>query len=288
MRDVECIKSLQDKTNIIPLLARSDELDTDTISSAKERIRQQIDEYGLDCFSFLTPDSDTEMVGVFSVSSATRIDYDVMDASVLMSSGYIQPLVATDLARLVDQVFSMDGSAWLRHSAATKCIRWRRDQKRGLGLDMALMHRDPSKYALSPVLTVNPFSQRRFWGRVKVSSWAQGLRHSLETEQMHHIAQKRFAAEVHRGQRSQDLVRRPRKFTRRVNGDEPVNLIHQDPLGLLQAGSQLKRNGQLTFELLGSLGLVGCAAAWLAGPEWACHRGLRQLSRDVLRWTSVI
>lgn len=288
MRDVNCIKSLQNRTNIIPLLARADKLDPGSISSAKEHIRQQIDEHGLDCFSFASPGSDTEIMDVFSVSSATHTDYDVMDASVLMSSGYVQPLVATDLARLVEQVFSMNGSAWLKHSAATKCVQWRRDQERGLGLRMALTHRDPSKCALSPVLTVNPFVQSRSWDRIEVSNWAQGLRHSLKTEQMHHVAQQRFAGEVHRRQISRGLVRRPGRSSRGRNGDEPVNFVHQDPLGLLQAGSRIKTNGQLTFELISSLCLVGCVAAWAVGPEWAFHRRLRQLSKDILGWTVVI
>jgi len=222
VRDIECIKSLQDKTNIIPLLARSDELDADSISSAKDLIRQQIAEHGLDCFSFTTPDSDPDVVEIFSVSSATVMDHDEMDASVLMSSGYVQPLVETDLGRLVEQVFSMDGSAWLRHS--------------------------------------------------------------LETEKLHHLAQQRLAAEAHLRQRSGDLVRRPGESPGRRRGNEQVNLVHQDPLGILPVLSQLKRNGQLTVEFLSSLGLVGCVAAWLAGPEWVCRRGLRHLPEEVLAW----
>ena len=288
MRDIECIKSLQDKTNIIALLARSDELDADSISSAKDLIRQQIAEHGLDFFSFTAPDSDPDIIDVFSVSSATVTDHDEMDASVLMSSGYVQPLVKTDLGRLVDQVFSMDGSAWLRHCAATKCVQWRREQDHGLSLQMTLMHRDPAKCALSPVLTVNPFVERRYWSRVEVSNWAQGLRHSLETEKLHHLAQQRLEARPHRWQRSGDLVRRPGESSGRRRASEQINPVHQDPLGILPVLSQLKRNGQFTVEFLSSLGLIGCVAAWLAGPEWACRRGLRHLPEEVLAWIFMI
>jgi hypothetical protein len=50
-----------------------------------------------------------------------------MDASVLMSSGYVQPLVSSDLTRLVDRLFDPDNAQWLRHCAVKKFIQWRRD-----------------------------------------------------------------------------------------------------------------------------------------------------------------
>lgn len=50
-----------------------------------------------------------------------------MDASVLMSSGYVQPLVSSDLTRLVDRLFDPDNAQWLRHCAVKKFILWRRD-----------------------------------------------------------------------------------------------------------------------------------------------------------------
>lgn len=283
-RDVECIKSLQAKTNIIPLLARSDELDATTISEAKQHIRQQIDEHGLDCFSFVAQDTDVDATDVFSVSSATQADYDMMDASVLMSSGYVQPLIATDLAQLVDKVFSADGCAWLRHAAAAKCIQWRREQDHGLYLDMALTRRDPASRAVSIVLTANPFIQPPNWDRVEISNWAQGLRHSLLTEKMDRVTAQQLVAATGQGrQRLRDMVRREgaRHRDRRARQAAAPSLAHQDPLGLLRMASQMKRHGRMTLELLSSLGILGGIATWLFGSEYVCPQPLRQITRDI-------
>ncbi|KAF4123300.1 Septin [Geosmithia morbida] len=192
--DIDCIKSLQDKTNVVALLARSDELDSGTIYASKQKIREQIDEHSLDCFTFVAPDLTPDIPDIFSVSSVTMTDHGIMDASVLMNSGYVQPLLTTDLGQLVNHVFSADGCARLRDSAAAKCIQWRRTQDRGFYLDMALMRRDPADYALSPILTTNPFMQHRYWGRIELSNWAQGLRNSLHTEQMDRVDCWAYAA----------------------------------------------------------------------------------------------
>lgn len=265
VRDIEAMRSLQSKTNVIPLLARSDELDSEAVELAKDRIRQQIEEQGLECFSFYDHVTDTEPLDILAVSSATKPDYDVMDASILMSSGYVQPLVATDLERLVRHIFSVDGSAWLRHTASQKCVQWRRDNTQGLDLEMALMHRDPAKCALSPVLTINPFVQRQRWSRIEVSNWAQGLRRSLEVERCHYAQAQKAVVEAHRRTPSRDLAkRREESLSPRQRWADTRNLTHQDPLGLLYIGSTLKRNGRLTCELMSSLGLLGCFAAWIA------------------------
>lgn len=265
VRDIEVIRSLQAKTNVIPLLARSDELNTEVVESSKIRIRQQIEEQGLECFCFHDPGADPESSDILAVSSATKADYDIMDASILMNSGYVQPLVATDLEKLVDNVFSVDGSAWLRHTASEKCVQWRKEQNQGLNLSMALMLRDSTKRALSPVLTVNPFVQRREWSRIEVSNWAQGLRHSLEAERCEYGAAQRALVESHRRTPSRDLARRQKEGSSspRLKGAEARNLTHQDPLGLLHIGSSLKKNGRLTCELMSSLGVFGFFAAWI-------------------------
>lgn len=280
VRDIEAMRSLQSKTNVIPLLARSDELDYEAVELAKDRIRQQIEEQGLECFSFCDHNTDTEPLDILAVSSATKSDYEVMDASVLMSSGYVQPLIATDLERLVRHVFSVDGSAWLRHAASQKCIQWRRESAQGLHFEMALTHRDPAKCALSPVLTINPFVQRQRWSRIEVSNWAQGLRRSLEVERCQYAQAQRAVVEAHRRTPSRDLAKRRKEelLSPRQGWADTRNLTHQDPLGLLYIGSTLRRNGRLTCELMSSLGLLGCFAAWIV------KVGLRSGARATGQW----
>ena len=49
-----------------------------------------------------------------------------MDASLLMSPDYIQPLLPSELSLLVKHIFDKDNASWLRHSAAKKIIQWRK------------------------------------------------------------------------------------------------------------------------------------------------------------------
>ena len=61
----------------------------------------------------------------YTISTFPSKDDDTMDASLLMSPDYIQPLVPSELTYLVSQLFAPDTISWLRHSAAKKCIQWR-------------------------------------------------------------------------------------------------------------------------------------------------------------------
>lgn len=60
----------------------------------------------------------------FTVACVNGPDYDNMDASLLMSSEYIQPLLPSELQLLVDQIFQPEVVAYLRHTAAKKLTNW--------------------------------------------------------------------------------------------------------------------------------------------------------------------
>lgn len=62
----------------------------------------------------------------FLVSSALTSDEETMDASLLMSSTYLQPLAGSELADLVKAVFHPDGISWLRYAAVKKYLARRR------------------------------------------------------------------------------------------------------------------------------------------------------------------
>lgn len=101
------------------------------IAASRQQISCQMNEAKINLFSFSTaPTSpsplDPVKHGLYAISSATGSDHETMDASLLMSPDYVQPLVPTELATLVQHVFSQDGASWLRHSAARKYVQWRR------------------------------------------------------------------------------------------------------------------------------------------------------------------
>lgn len=65
----------------------------------------------------------------YAISSVYGSDSDIMDASLLMSPDYVQPLIPSELSSLIEQVFDPESIAWLRHAAAKKFVTWRRRTK---------------------------------------------------------------------------------------------------------------------------------------------------------------
>ncbi|KAL0473864.1 Septin domain-containing protein [Neurospora intermedia] len=137
--DIAYLNHLSPLTNIIFLLSQADLMSPEQISASKEQIQAQLREANIRPFSFsITPSRtassstlspsppDPAEQGVYAISSAAGTDYDMMDASLLMSTDYVEPLVPSELSRLVERVFSPDGASWLRHSAARKYVQWRK------------------------------------------------------------------------------------------------------------------------------------------------------------------
>lgn len=266
--DIATMKALQSITNLIPLLAHSDEYGDEEMTLSKLAVRRKLESEVIGCFSFAMPDLPEEESTIYAVSSVLQSDDDVIDASVLMSSDYIQPLASSDLSRLVDDLLSQDGSSRLRHCAALKCINWR--HQRGLGSSFQPVSSYQTMAVtvpLAPSLPVGTFVQHQRWRRIEAVNWADSLQQSLTTERLDEMMSQfawseSIACEM-------PLARVPtRKENRRsralkVSNDFP----HQDPLGLLQVVSQFKCRGKVTLELLSSLGVVGGVAAWLVHPE---------------------
>ncbi|KAL2140711.1 hypothetical protein VTI28DRAFT_3496 [Corynascus sepedonium] len=125
--DIEYLRQLSPLTNIIILLAQADLMSAEQIAASKSQIHSQLKEADVRLFSFSLPSTSTEpdKHGIYAISSATGSDHDTMDASLLMSPDYVQPLAPTELSTLVADVFSPDGVARLRHAVARKYVQWR-------------------------------------------------------------------------------------------------------------------------------------------------------------------
>ncbi|TWU74763.1 hypothetical protein ED733_005897 [Metarhizium rileyi] len=264
--DIDYMRGLQNVTNVIPLLARADELSTEECLFAKNRILRDIDAAGLDCFSFAAPGIDQDNIHVHAISSATKVDSETIDASILMKSDYLPPLVVTDLDDLVKNLLSVEGSTWLRHSAAYKSMKWLRQQRcRGRGLHLALT---TTKMTSTSYLTGLPFTSELFGqqdqARIEIASWAEGLRQSLATER----SRQHTAPSMSITRRHLTLTKRNRSSCTASRTVGPtLTTSHQDPLGLLELVSQLQTGGKLTLELISSFGVLGCVAAWVIQPE---------------------
>ncbi|GAB1320702.1 hypothetical protein MFIFM68171_10912 [Madurella fahalii] len=129
--DIHYLRQITPISNVILLLAQADLMSAAQVAASKEQIYGQLNEANIRLFSFSMPSPsyaspDPGKQGVYAISSAAGSDHDTMDASLLMSPDYVQPLIPTELASLVEQVFSSNGVSWLRHSAARKYVQWRK------------------------------------------------------------------------------------------------------------------------------------------------------------------
>ncbi|XP_026152851.1 septin 5b isoform X3 [Mastacembelus armatus] len=58
--DIEFMKALQDKVNVVPLISKADCLTPSEIKKLKERLREEIDKYGIKIYQFPDCDSDED------------------------------------------------------------------------------------------------------------------------------------------------------------------------------------------------------------------------------------
>ncbi|KAF4331660.1 hypothetical protein FBEOM_14585 [Fusarium beomiforme] len=267
--DVEYIKRAQRMTNVIPILTRVDELTPEEIMHIKQQVVKSLADKDVNYFSFEGPGELEETKCVYAVSTESRPDYDTMDASTLMDSEYIPPLVPTDLGRLVDHIFSLDGSARLRHSAALKCIKWRRDHGDNLLQNALSSGALVSRSIPERAMRLRSFRRTPSWDRLELYNWANNLRQSLQSERLYHLMEERAISNVVAKQSS--LVHIPKDGKRKTQSKKRKSPqpTHQDPLGLLEMGGGLKQKGMLALEMVSSVGLVGLVASKIMHTGWS-------------------
>ncbi|KAF2768810.1 hypothetical protein EJ03DRAFT_343724 [Teratosphaeria nubilosa] len=131
-------------SNVIPLLAQSDCLAADELHACKQKIRALFQELAVQPYSFDLPGGrdlpyvGEEYIEPLAVSSATADDGDEIDASILMSSQYMAPLVPSELAYLAEHLLDPDNIARMRHLSATKSLLWRHQHQVDLRKQMVL------------------------------------------------------------------------------------------------------------------------------------------------------
>lgn len=159
-KDIEFMQRLSSLTNVIPVIAKCDTMSSLEIIASKTSLLAGLQTAAIKPFLFgkqlddallaaqglsitrepetprasepnvqLTADScphpfDTPTYP-YAVSSTPGPDSENMDASLLMSADYVQPLLPSELTALIEQVFDPDSISWLRHTAAKKFLTWR-------------------------------------------------------------------------------------------------------------------------------------------------------------------
>jgi hypothetical protein len=124
--DHDRIKRLSELCNVVALIARSDLLSREERQTLKSDLSNDVSALPrLPPFS--TPDQDSNIATAtapYAIASINGPDLDTMDASLLMSPEYVQPLLPSELSILVDNLFSPDTVAYLRHTSAKKLLTW--------------------------------------------------------------------------------------------------------------------------------------------------------------------
>ena len=127
-RDKELLEKLCISTNVIPVLSHADQVPEAHLAALKARMCDYFSAIGHEPFTLIDPnrevDTDDDRY-TFAVSSALSNDADTIDASILMSSQYLQPLLPSQLPCLVDSLFEPENVARMRHLSATKFLLWR-------------------------------------------------------------------------------------------------------------------------------------------------------------------
>ncbi len=238
------MRRLSPLTNVIPLLSKVDQLTAEQTHALKSSMAQKLRATDLQPFQFrpmagesVWSDADAPP---FAVSSAIASDADNMDASLLMSADYVQPLVSSELGSLIARTFEPDGIAWLRHSAARKAALWRHrspnSQPAGLALRspmslasstqaglaastssaasassaLGMSSLSSSQVLVSPMGATSSYALARIadhqqreekLAQVRLAKWASDLQRSLQNER------ERFEA-LARGERAVWLTQR--------------------------------------------------------------------------------
>ncbi|OTB04929.1 hypothetical protein M426DRAFT_320233 [Hypoxylon sp. CI-4A] len=298
--DLEYIRRLAPLTNVIPIIAHADSLSPTQLTTCKEQVLGQLQQAGVKAFSFASGNRQDDMTSVpsipYAVSSASGSDHDVMDASLLMSSEYVQPLMTSELKYLVENVFSSNGISWLRHTAAKKYLEWRTttpSRPRHLYEPLSAPGPTPSSAltrwtgravpcSSQALARLNDQHRDQNPPQLHVVDWAADLQRSLASERIRSEALARGERALWHAEKLNEIVQdgtlvtlnktkgagsvEVRKVSRRKASTKTSQ--HQDPLGLLQVVADLKAKGWVALEVVGGIGVIGGLAFWLSRLHW--------------------
>lgn len=292
---LEQIKQLSELCNVIPIIAKSDLLTTERIDELKTDLSTSLASKLVTLPSL--PNSEAEKL--YAVSSTNSPDTETMDASLLMSSEYVQPLVPSELSLLVERIFDKENTAYLRHSAAKLLLSWKASHPTTLPPSPSLPRPStlisplPSSPSTSGVLV--PYGGNPTLNTSNSYSLAKLADHTQREEQLAHIRLAEWASDLQKSlQRERERYESLAQGERAIwlvdrMGEEfkhgklvPVGQSHgnanfpnqfynftgrgtaHDPLGLLHWTDTLQTRSWLAFQIVGSLGVVSGLTLWLA------------------------
>lgn len=286
--DLEFLQRVSQITNVIPVLSKADTMEPAHIETIKQSMSDELAQLGIIPFPLLSEDSPASP---YAICSAPSNDEDNMDASLLMSSDYIQPLLPSELATVIDRLFDKDSIARLKYLSAKKLV--------GSPTALRQMITTPASSGLpnsippassfstaSQIISSNTLrpplqSQIRLaeytrreekLAQIRLAKWASDLRRMMQDE-------RRQFEELRHVERTTwltgklDECKHDASFangnnvirTELASTSSPFGLTGMnDPLGLLRCDVYLRQHGFRIFQVVGTFGVFGAVAMWVA------------------------
>ncbi|KAK1821887.1 hypothetical protein LTR12_003583 [Friedmanniomyces endolithicus] len=151
-KERELFETLCECTNVVPLIGHADSGSASDIDAQRQQVIDMIEMCGQECFALSDtatgsePKDGQQHATPLAISSALGDDAETIDASILMSSQYMKPLVPSELGYLVEHLLDPDNIARMRHLSATKFLLWRQQNLGHHLVDIqkqVLLHRSP-------------------------------------------------------------------------------------------------------------------------------------------------
>lgn len=291
--ELQLVLELSRRTNLIPLVARCDSLDAESLETRKATLLQTLLAANVEVCSLTTVDTSQGLPtlhsnqDIYSISSLTD-DGDIMDASTLMSSTYLPPLHPSELKSFVETLYEPTTIERLRHLSTIKFLAWRRRQlthdspspkPNFLGVPMSDKQTTMTSTGSildEPSKVLVPHGYSSYFRSTSPSSDASEPhftrspytlpQHHVVAEPSRHIHVAKWARDLQRSLRKEGTWRdghttRPMKG--RLGGDLAV-IDPKDPLGILSMTQAFGRRGWLTLQIVGGCGLLSAAVWWVA------------------------
>ena len=296
--DILYLQRLAIITNVVPVIAKADTLSPEEIEMLRRSI-DKLQQAEIRLFSFSNDRSAVQ--SSFTICSAPSDDNDNMDASILMSPDYVQPLIPSELATLVERVFDPENIACLRHLAAKKLVHAHgstifsipatvsKSLSNGPGSPTSKSPSSTSQTIISYPLGISTYKQALIadhtqqeekLAQIRLAKWAGELQKSLQNERARYEAIARGERAVWLTEKLDECVKDGALVSiesrRAINEKGPPKaellkasshrglLDPSDPLGLLRWNEAMKRRGWIAFQVVGSFGILGAMAVWMA------------------------
>lgn len=220
--DIDYLSRLSRLANVIPLISQTDRISDDDLKDLRAQIWSELQVANIRIAN-LNITNPATLSAVFAVSSALSRDDEIMDASILMSPDYTQPLASSELSTMVSQLLDPDVMQYLRHIAAMKCVRCLKSSTiaitgesiplslpgPGAGYGALQVVRPPigptSNYALARI--ADHTQREEQLARVRLSNWALDLQRSQANERARFAAMSRHDQAVWHVDALGELVR---------------------------------------------------------------------------------